>query len=82
MPADIVDLDDTGVIDARGGARLSEEPLDELALRAVRRQQHLDRGAPAEPFVETDVHDAEPATPERAFDAIRADLLVHLRGER
>ena len=46
--AEVGDVDDVRVADARGGARLAPEPLDQILLRRVGRVQDLDRDALAD----------------------------------
>src|SRR5262249_2962576 len=79
VPADVVDLDDARVVDVRGGLRFVEEPLDDVALARQLRQQLLDRGAPAEPRVDADVDDPEPAPTELLLDQICTDLCTDHR---
>jgi hypothetical protein len=77
MPADVIDLDDARVIDARGRARLAKEALEQVTLTAQRGEELFDRGAAAEARIDGGVHDAEATLSELALDPIRADLVLH-----
>src|SRR5262249_2293613 len=77
--AEVVDLDDAGVADGGGGARLVEEaPHDVLPLRQVR-VQHLDRGRAIEPAVARAIDDAQAALAEPGGGAVVGD---HASGGR
>ena len=59
------DVDDVGVRDLRGGARLAPQPLDEIGRLAVGRVQDLERHAPADVDVLGLEHPPHPPSPMR-----------------
>jgi hypothetical protein len=72
---DIVDLDDARVLDRGRGARLVEEPLEQLLVARDLGQQHLHRGAPAEHLVHDLVHHTHAASPQLALDPVGPKVL-------
>jgi hypothetical protein len=71
--AEIVDLDDTRVIDRGRGARLVEEALHDRRVRRHLRQQHLQRSQPPERNVLGAIHHPHAAAPELGDDAVAPD---------
>ena len=68
--AEVGDVDDVGVADARGGARLAPEALDQVLLLRVDRVQDLDRDALADLDVLAGVDRAHAALADLAQDAV------------
>ncbi len=68
----IGDVDDVGVRDLRGGARLTPEPLDEIGRLAVGRVQDLERHAPADVDVLGLEHPAHPPLADEAAHVVAA----------
>jgi len=74
VPADLVDLDDSRVIDVGGGLRFVEKPLEDVSLPAQLGEQLLDSRAAPEAEVDPDVDHAHAALAQNALDTIRPDL--------
>ena len=70
--ADVVDVDDVGVIDAVGGARLAQHPGAEVRLAAQVGPDQLEGDHPIDEDVPGAVHDAHPALAEPRLEAIPA----------
>ena len=70
--ADLVDLADVGMVDARRGARFAPEALAR-GLVARQRRHRLDGDGALEPFVARRVDDAHPAFAELAHDGVVRD---------
>ena len=70
--AEVGDVDDVGVLDARGGARLAPETLDQIGRARVRRVQDLDRHALADLDVLGLVDAAHAAFAAQALDVVAA----------
>ena len=68
--AEVHHVDDVGMADARGGARLAPEPLDQLLLRRVVRVQDLDRDDLADLDVLGGVHGPHAALADLAQHAV------------
>jgi hypothetical protein len=68
--AAVVDRDDVGMREARGGLRLATEALDEELVVRVAVVQDLDRHAPAEVLVLGQIDVGHPARAELAQDAV------------
>ena len=73
--AEVVDLDDAGMIDRRRRARLVEEPLHDRRVARQLRQQHLERRRPPELDVLGAIHHAHAALPELGDDPVVTDDL-------
>ncbi len=84
----VVDVDDVGVRDGGGDARLALEARDERLVRGVLRPQHLDRHGAPEGGVAPAVGDREVSLADRfgqlvaAADQIGAGKGIHLHGAR
>lgn len=72
--ADAEDRDDVRVVQPGGGLSLADEPLRVRRVVQQLRRQHLDRDAPTERDLFRLVHDAHPAVPDLAEDAVVAQL--------
>ena len=70
--ARVGDVDDVGVADLRGGARLAPEALDQIGRLAVGRVQDLERDAPADVDVLGLVDPPHAALAEEAPDVVAA----------
>ena len=73
--APVVDRDDVGVVEVRGGLRLAAEALDERRLARVLGEQRLQRDRPVQQLVVREVDLGHPALRELALDlvAVRKD---------
>jgi hypothetical protein len=66
-------VDDVRVADVVDRARLEDEPLDRLGVRAQLAAQHLDRGALADHRVHGAVHLTHPTLADQSLDPVLAD---------
>ena len=79
---DVVDRDDVGVRQARGGLRLAGEALADFLLEGELGREHLDRDAALQPLVAGAIDHPHPASADLAFDRIRVSQRLFRGAER
>ena len=76
LVAVVKDLDDAGMGDEVGGARLVEEAAGDLGVAGVLRAEDLDRGAHLDVLAHRLVDDAHAALSELAYEPVFTDALT------
>src|SRR5262249_58089252 len=77
---DVVDRDDVGMIESRGGPRLLLEALQPRRIRRQLRRQHLDRHLARETRVPRPVHLSHPPGAQRRQDLVRTEAGARRHG--
>jgi hypothetical protein len=70
--AQVVDIDDVGVADGVGRARLGDEAADHLGIGGIARRQHLDRGVASDARMHRQIDLSHPPFSDEALDPIVA----------